>query len=77
MNQIIILFIEYFVTKFFDWISEKTLSIPKYLEINNKINISTQNDSIKELLSFSLENALNNKEIKKIDYNSPYAKVIF
>jgi hypothetical protein len=75
MNIIITLFIEYFVTKFFSWINEKALSIPKYLEMKNKINIPTQNNAIKELLTFSLENTLNNKEIKKLDLNDIVASL--
>lgn len=56
----------YLVTKFFDWITDNAVKIPKFLEIKNNVSIQTQNDSIKELLSVSIENARKNDKIKLI-----------
>jgi hypothetical protein len=69
MGSIFAFVSSYLVTKFFDWITDNAVKTPKFLEIKNNVSIKTQNDSIKELLSISIENAIKNDKIKLIPIN--------
>jgi hypothetical protein len=66
MGPISAFVLNYLVTKFFDWITDNALKIPKFIEIKKNILIQGQNNDVKELLSISLENARKNAKIKLI-----------
>jgi tetratricopeptide (TPR) repeat protein len=68
MGAILSFLAGYLATKFFDWITEKALSIPQFFDIKKNCVPAIQNEAVKELLKLSIENSMKNEKLRQLDF---------